>query len=70
MYFVENQYENKRMRFLYIREKLKAELPVELSYHNLWHTLDVVAQSRRIALSEGIHDERRITTIGNCRLFS
>lgn len=54
---------------LYIREKLKAELPVELSYHNLWHTLDVVAQSRRIALSEGIHDEDELQLLETAAYF-
>jgi hypothetical protein len=38
-------------------EKLKG-LDPHLTYHDLKHTLDVVKQSKRIALEEGINDEK------------
>jgi HD superfamily phosphodiesterase len=54
---------------LYIRNKLKTELPVELSYHGLWHTLDVVEQTRRIALSEGVHDKEDLQLLETAAYF-
>lgn len=54
---------------LYIHHKLKAELPVELSYHGLWHTLDVVEQTRRIALSEGVEDKEALQLLETAAYF-
>jgi uncharacterized protein len=53
----------------YILNKLKTELPADLLYHGLWHTLDVVEQARRIALSEGIHDKEDLLLLETAAYF-
>ena len=40
-----------------IIKRLKKELPKNLYYHNVKHTLDVTEAVERIALSEGVHNE-------------
>ncbi len=44
----------------YILKRLTFELPSQLSYHSLGHTLDVVKQARRIALAERIDDKEKL----------
>lgn len=53
----------------YILSRLKRELPPELTYHGLWHTLDVVEQTHRIALSEGIHDTEHLQLLETAAYF-
>ncbi|MEJ0103339.1 MAG: hypothetical protein WDO19_12595 [Bacteroidota bacterium] len=43
-----------------VLEKLKG-LDIHLTYHNTFHTLDVLAQSERIAMTEGRTDPKEIS---------
>ena len=53
----------------YILNRLERELPPELTYHGLWHTLDVVEQTHRIALSEGVHDKEHLQLLETAAYF-
>ena len=53
----------------YILNRLKNELPAELTYHGLWHTLDVVEQARRIALSENVLDVKELALLETAAYF-
>ncbi len=59
----------KKRAIFYILNRLKQELPPELTYHVLWHTLDVVEQTRRIALSEGITDKEHLQLLETAAYF-
>lgn len=53
----------------YILNRLTNELPTELTYHWIGHTLDVVAQARRIALSENILDKQNLLLLETAAYF-
>jgi HD superfamily phosphodiesterase len=59
--------------FLTIKNKviklLSSKLDKRLCYHNIQHTLDVVMQAERIALGEGIIDEKKILLLKMAALF-
>lgn len=59
----------KKEAISYILNRLKNELPPELTYHGLWHTLDVVEQTRRIALSEGVQDKEDLLLLETAAYF-
>src|SRR6476660_7679289 len=44
----------------FILQKLESELPKNLSYHAINHTLDVLEAALRIAAGEGITDEEEL----------
>lgn len=48
--------------------KLKGLAP-NLAYHSIGHTLDVLAQSERIALEEGLTDERKLHVLKVAALY-
>src|SRR5688572_7871887 len=49
-------------------DKLK-DLDPRLSYHNVQHTLDVVSQAERIAVTENITDERELYLLKIAALY-
>lgn len=51
-----------------VSEKLKG-LPKDLTYHNLDHTLDVAEQSERIAIEEGVFNEKEIFLLKIAALY-
>lgn len=53
----------------HVVEMLNSRLPADLTYHNTNHTLDVVQQSRKIALEEGIEDERILFELAVAALY-
>lgn len=53
----------------YILDRLMNELPAELTYHRLSHTLDVVEQARRIALSENVLDAQELALLETAAYF-
>jgi predicted metal-dependent HD superfamily phosphohydrolase len=52
-----------------ITDILAAQLDKKLCYHNIDHTLDVIAQAERIALSEGISPVKEILLLKIAALF-
>jgi uncharacterized protein len=55
-----------------IKEKVLIRLEAlspDLTYHNLQHTLDVLEQSQRIAIAEGIQDTRQILLLKIAALY-
>lgn len=53
----------------YILNRLARELDSRLSYHNLSHTIDVVAQATRIAQAEGITDTADLDLLQTAACF-
>lgn len=53
----------------WILRKLARELPSNLTYHNVAHTLDVLEQSEKIALRENIKDEYDLLLLKTAALF-
>ncbi len=51
-----------------VSEKLKG-LSINLTYHNLDHTLDVTEQSERIATAEGVSDKKEIFLLKVAALY-
>lgn len=50
-------------------KRLETNLPPELSYHSVHHTIDVTEQGERIALAENIHSEEDIYLLKIACLF-
>ncbi|CAN5592945.1 hypothetical protein BH11BAC2_BH11BAC2_22760 [soil metagenome] len=53
----------------FIKEKLEIELPAELTYHNLEHTLDVTNAALILAHEEGITDQHSLDLLATAALF-
>lgn len=53
----------------FILQKLESELPKNLSYHALHHTLDVLDAAMKIAASEGITNEEELRLLRIAVLF-
>jgi predicted metal-dependent HD superfamily phosphohydrolase len=45
--------------YAHITHRLRTELEPGLSYHSLWHTLDVAESAERLATAEGVAGEER-----------
>lgn len=53
----------------FVTQELRQRLSPTLHYHGLHHTYDVVAQSREIALAEGISDPTELALLHTAALF-
>lgn len=52
-----------------ILRQLEEQLPANLTYHNAWHTADVLEQAEEIAKQEGIADEDEMMLLKVASLF-
>lgn len=53
----------------YILDRLKTELPHNLTYHGYHHTIDVFDKALEIAKAEGISDEEQLTLLKTGALY-
>lgn len=53
----------------YILNKLKNEISDKLTYHSLWHTIDVVKHVQRIAKSEKVFDKENLQLLETAASF-
>ncbi|MBY0480745.1 MAG: GAF domain-containing protein [Chitinophagaceae bacterium] len=65
-------YVNDQQIFYKIRQRVflrMQDLDSGLYYHSIWHTTDVLNQAERIALAEGIHNERQLLLLKIAALY-